>query len=331
MPAKPNLTKMKKTLLSYSFLLASFITASAQEFDKAADYIGFVKKNHKEVYDEVTTYIGKLENGSNISVAETQRRVIVKKSPSIIVSIHGMPSYKGDKSLQDSLAAYLRRTYWLIEKEYPKIQKMQDSAYKSHATALRYASAKKNALNTLIDDERKFYEGLKSFSAKYGVPVPATYDNEYERLLFIKEVANHHTTLQLVYAKCKGQDILLDKAIRTKEKKEMEEHSVMLTKYVKESYTTIDTIKPYKQDKSLIEATRGLLGFYQSESEFKVPILLQLLNSDAEHSRANVQASNPDDIATYPNTLKDLDTDRSMATDKWNKASQAFLKKYLGE
>ncbi len=321
---------MKRILLLPTLFLLPFCHGFAQEFEKAADYIAFIKKSHKEIYDEVASYIGKLENGSNPVVAESQRRAIVKKAPAIIVSIHGMPSYKGDKSLQDSLAAYMRRTYWLMEKEYPKIQRMQDSASKTYPAAVKFIATKKTALNDLIQDESTFYQSLNTFSKKYGVAVPASYDNEFEKFLYVKEVANHHSTLQLIYSKCSTQESLLDKAIRAKDKGEMETQSAVLAKYVKEGYAILDTIKGYKQDKSLIDATRSLLGFYQSEVEFKVPILLHLMTS-AGTEHANVKVEDPDAIATYPNTQKDLDADRAAAIDKWKKASQAFLKKYLGE
>ena len=110
----------------------------------------------------------------------------------------------------------------------------------------------------------------------------------------------------------------------------MEAKSAVLAKYVKEGYAVLDTIKAYKQDKSLIDASRGLMGFYQSESEFKVPILLHLLATGGSE-QPNVRVENPDGVATYPNTQKDLDVDRVAAVDRWKKTSQAFLDKYLGK
>lgn len=316
---------MKKILFSPLFLLISIFSVSAQEFDKVEDYVAHIKKNHKLVYDDLTAYLLKLEGG-NMPVAESQRRVFTKKAPDIIVSIHGMPSFKGDKTLQDSLAAYMRRTYWIMEKEYPKIQRMQDSATKSYASAQKFVAAKKTALNNLIKDESNFFEGLKSFSGKNGVAVPATYDNEYEKMLYVREVANHHSTLELIVNKCKAEETILTKAIQTKSKEGMEEHGATLEKYIKEGYASLDTVKPYKQDRSLLDAARSTLAFYQSESEFKVPILLHLL---AEGNVRQSPTADPDGVATYPNTQKDLDVDRVAAWDRWTKANEAFLKKYL--
>lgn len=316
---------MKKILFSPLFLLISIFSVSAQEFDKVEDYVAHIKKNHKLVYDDLTAYLLKLEGG-NMPVAESQRRVFTKKAPDIIVSIHGMPSFKGDKTLQDSLAAYMRRTYWIMEKEYPKIQRMQDSAARSYASAQKFVNAKKTALNNLIKDESNFFEGLKAFSSKNGVAVPASYDNEYEKMLYVREVANHHSTLELIVNKCKAEEAILKNAIQTKSKEGMEEHGAILEKYIKEGYAALDTVKPYKQDRTLLDAARSTLAFYQSESEFKVPILLHLL---AEGNVRQAPTADPDGVATYPNTQKDLDVDRAAAWDRWTKANEAFLKKYL--
>jgi len=316
---------MKKILFSPLILLITIFSVSAQEFDKVEDYVAHIKKNHKLVYDDVTAYLLKLESG-NMPVAEAQRRVFTKKAPDIIVSIHGMPSFKGDKTLQDSLAAYMRRTYWIMEKEYPKIQRMQDSATRSYSSALKFSQAKRTALNSLIKDESNFFEGLKAFSGKNGVAVPASYDNEYEKMLYVKDVASHHTTLELIVDKCKAEETILAKAVQAKSKEGMEEHAAILEKYVKEGYALLDTVKPYKQDRSLLDAARSTLAFYQSESEFKVPILLHLL---AEGNVRQAPTADTDGVATYPNTQKDLDLDRAAAWDRWTKASAAFIKKYL--
>lgn len=316
---------MKKVLFSPLFLLISIFSVSAQEFDKVEDYVAHIKKNHKIVYDDVTAYLLKLESG-NMAVAEAQRRAFTKKAPDIIVSIHGMPSFKGDKTLQDSLAAYMRRTYWIMEKEYPKIQRMQDSAARSYTSAVKFVQAKRTSLNNLIKDESNFFEGLKTFSGKNGVTVPASYDNEYERMLYVREVANHYSTLELIVNKCKTEETILAKAVQTKSKEGMEEHAATLEKYIKEGYTLLDTVKPYKQDRTLLDAARSTLAFYKSESEFKVPILIHLL---AEGNVRQAPTSDPDGVATYPNTQKDLEVDRAAAWDRWTKASAAFLKKYL--
>lgn len=323
---------MRTFLLSTVVLINLFsFTANAQEFDKAEDYIGFIKKNHKDIYTEVATYVRKLENGSPLPETEGQRRAVLKKLAPVIVNIHGMPSYKSDKTLQDSLAAYMRRTYWILDKEYPSIQKLQDSASRTFASAQKYAMAKSATLNKLIQDERDFFTGLKQFSSKYGVAVPANYDDEFEKLLTIKDVSNHHNALLLIYSKTKSLDAPVERAIQTKNKAELEEKTGVLQKAVKDGYAVLDTIKPYKQDKSLMDATRGLLNFYQIECEFKVPSLLHFLvkGEDPANSRANIE--NSESVATYANTKADLDLERPVAIDKWKKASLAFLKKYLSE
>ncbi len=98
----------------------------------------------------------------------------------------------------------------------------------------------------------------------------------------------------------------------------------------------MDTLKPFNQDRSLIEASRNLLNFYQHECEFKVPALIAFLNAGVQDPNKTKSEVNPDvhydnhdGVSTYPNIKGDVDASRSTVLTNWSKASQAFLKKHL--
>lgn len=342
-----------KRCISYFFLfcfLSLNVPAFSQHFKDAADYLYFIDDEHKAAGKELVFYTSALAHGKNAHKEEPVRKGIQAKLKSASVRIGGMPSFKGDKMLQDTLVSYARTTYAILHTEYPKVVALQDTANKSFEGAQAFAKAKQDALDLIIRDEDRFIDALKAFAGKYSVDLSDNHEDEYEQMLTIKKVSSYYDKAHFIYLKNLNEEVLLAKAIEKKDKEGIEMHNAILMQNVKEGISILDTLKPYKGDRSLADATKQALVFYQKESEFKVPMLLSFLNKGEEYNKAKkdfeaktesnrtqeekeklsrVATEYNDLAATYPNTVNDLNLERPKATAEWNKVSQAFLKKYL--
>lgn len=338
-------------LANYQVLFLCAITlfqAQAQHFTEPQGYVDFINGHHKEVAQELVFYVNKLAHGKSAKQEEPVRKAILHKLKSASVRIGGMPDYKSDRSLQDSLVAYTRATYSILNTEYPKVLGHQDTASRSYEAAKGLAIAEAEALDLLIKDEDKFLDAINAFSTKYGVPVSDKHDDEYEEFYTIRTVSKYHNTIYLAYLKCQAEDALIAKAVEKKDKETLERHTALLASYVKEGQTTIDTAKAYKDDKALAAGAKQAFDFYQKELEFKLPLLQSYLsknqtfdqtkkdfaakaNKTAEEiDQFNKETAEYNELASkYPVISKELADERPTVAANWHKASQSYLKKYL--
>jgi hypothetical protein len=334
----------KGFLLSF-FLLVSYSSLFAQNFKDASSYLAYIQQSTKELPQEIITFTEEVELGlMNSRTLDAHRKVILQKIKAFSVTIPKMPEYKSDKGLRDSLFCYYKRLQIIFEQEYPKVIRWQDSASKAFPAVTKWRGAKQLAVQELVNNELNFYEDIKAFSTAYGVGLSKKSKEEYERLLAVNKVGKVHDLFYTIYFTCKSQEAFLAKAIDYRKKTEMEQHSRLLMKYVKEGFTKLDTVKMTNEIKSMVASTKDLLDFYQNECEYKVPMLITFMARGGEDKKKgrvdignnikvnpHVNVEDQGAVATYANTKGDLDQERPIQLENWNKASQSFLKKQLPE
>lgn len=314
----------------------------AQTFKKPEDYLSFIKSKQQETAQEVIAFVEELEGSAHSRSIEAKRRAIVSNLKTAIPQLKKLPDYKTNHGLADSLVRYEEFTLTVFEKEYSKMVRLQDSATKSFAHERKYGLDKQAVLFQLINNESRFLTQLQRFGTDYVVAVPKKYEEEMDKLTSIQKVCKQHNVYKYVFVKCSNQEALLAKAIEFRKKTDMEEHSAMLKKFVKEGHKVLDTLQTSYFDRNIVQATRELLDFYETESEYKIPMLISFMSRGGEDQRKgktdignnininpHVNVEPHADIATYANTKGDLDADRPVLISNWNKASQNFLKKYL--
>jgi len=291
---------------------------------------------------EVISFAEELENGTNVRTAEGKRRTLVSKWKTLVPQLRKQPDYKSNHLLVDSLVRYVERTKDLFENEYVQVIRLQDSSVRAFSYERKYLNAKQAVLLQLVENEAWLLAQFQHFGSDYVLAVPKKYEEEYGKLSAIQKVSRHHNVYKAVYAKCAGQEALLAKAIEYRKRSDMEQHSVVLMKYVKESCKVLDTVKAAYEDRNIVQATKDLLDFYKVECEYKIPMLVSFMSRGGEDQRKgktdignnininpHVNVEPHADIATYANTKGDLDEQRPVLLSNWNKASQNFLRKYL--
>ena len=340
---------MKRYCFLFAFFLLPF-AHFAQHFNEPEGYLDFINDHHREIAKEIVFYTNSLAHGKNARKEEPVRKSILHKLKSASFRIGGMPSYKSDKSLQDSLVSYTRATYAILHDEYPKVLSAQDSAKNSHEASISYWKAKDDALALLLKDEEKFNNAVKAFASQYKVDISGNHEDEWEQLKTIREVSAYHQAAYLIYFKCEKKESELVKSVTAKNVTDMQAHTATLFNYVKQGLVSVDSLKEYKGDASLYTATKQLLEFYQKECEFKMPSLITYHLKEESYAKLKKDQAGKSDTAmsledkeqmikatneyndlktTYPVILQELGEERPKLVANWNKAAQAFLKKQL--
>jgi len=334
-----------KSLKFFFFItsfLAVYVSSFAQHFTAPDSYVKFINTEHREIAKEIVAYTATLAQGKSLKDEEHKRKAILLKLKTASIHIAGMPPYKTDKTLQDSLVSYSRTTYKIINERYLKIQALQDSASKFYESAVKFSQAKKVALSLLINGEVKLNNAVKSFSAKYNVSYSTKSEQEYQDLLAIQSASNYHDALHNAYMKVAIQEIVFVKAVNKKDKEEIEKQASILTKLSKEATAVLDTLKAFKEDRNLFSATNKYFVFTQKESDKDAATLVVLITNETKKQNAPSDSSTiantkaeftgkDSQLLTYSTTLSSMDAERKVATSNWEKENANFLKRYFNQ
>jgi hypothetical protein len=324
-----------------SFLAVS-VSSFAQHFTTPDSYVKFINTEHREIAKEIVSYTVTLAQGKSMKAEEQKRKAILLRLKTASIHIAGMPPYKNDKTLQDSLVSYSRTTYKIMNERYSKIQTAQDSASKYYESSVKFSEAKKMALSLLINDEIKLNNSVKAFCAKYNVPYSTKNEQEWQDLIAIQSASNYQNTLHNALLKVYNQEASFVKAVNKKDKEEIEKQASILTKLSKEATAVLDTLKAFKEEKNLLSATKNYFTFTQKESDKDAATLSTLISNESNKQNAPSDSSaiantkaeftgKDSQLLTYSTTLSSMNSERETAINNWEKENASFLKRYFNQ
>ena len=161
-------------------------------------------------------------------------------------------------------------------------------------------------------------------------------------------VFKHNNTVYLIFFKCYKQEVYLLEAIKRKDISAMEQNKNALATVSAEGLEKLKNVTPYKNDKTLINTGKSILGFYQLESTVKMTLIIDfyMKQENFEKIKASLDSKKPaertkEDVAQYNDAVKEfnksingfnslnkeLDSKRISCMDDWNTRSKSFLDK----
>jgi Skp family chaperone for outer membrane proteins len=173
-------------------LLIFSVSLSAQVYEHAADYIGFINKKREEITTKYMVYLSSMSHGKSARKVDKRRVDVVNSISDTKFEIMGMPPWKGDKSFRDSTVGYLKILNTVFNEDYHKIVNMEEIAEQSYDAMEAYMLAQDKAYEKLNEAADKQQEALKQFAAK----------NNVNLLEGSSEVGSKAKTANMVMAHC---------------------------------------------------------------------------------------------------------------------------------
>lgn len=339
-----------KKLLLLIFSCAVSFTSFAQHFTNPEAYVNFVTKLHREVAQDELAYTNALMHTQSAKGQELKRKSILEKIKSVSFRIGAMHPFKSDRSLQDSAVAYLKTSYAIIHKDYPRILKLEDSSKVSLDAYAKYLKAQQEDLDHIVATEARLNTAVRQFASKYGIQLSENADDLFEKFVSSANVNKYHDRFHLIILKCRQLEAPLIKAIAKKDTAEIKKYNSALQVHVRESLGIFDTIRPYDNETSLLNATKQSLQFYQAEVELKAASIYNFLVKDAAYSNSKkvydaksqkegaeqaleelnkTTAEYNELVSAYVTSTNELNEERPKVEANWDKASKNFLDKYV--
>ena len=334
-----------KVLLCTIFMLLFFnATITAQNFENAGDYMGYIGKANDELQVTYLSYLSAVAHNRAKKV-EKRRMDVLTAITETRYKIQGMPPWKGDRSYRDTTIVYLKLLNNVFNEDYAKIVNMEEIAEQSYDAMEAYMLAQEKASEKLQDASQRQQEVQKKFAGKYNITL-INAENDIDRKgKEASALMKHHDEVYLVFFKPYKQEMYLIDAVNRKNVVAIEENKNSLKKFAEEGLKKLQDLKGYNNDPTIIVACREALQFYKKEADQTQVITDFILKEENFNKQKKAFDSKPaakrtkteiddynkavndfnDAVNSYNKVNKQINKDREKVLDNWN----SYVKKYL--
>jgi len=344
------MNKMKLTL-STLLLLFTVTSSFAQDFKKPLDYLDFMAKESDIISKNTWKYTLAVAHSKSARKIDNTRKGLVKSIQNAKKKIENLKDgYNGDVEYRDQMITYLTISENHINEEYDKIIDMQEVAEQSYDYMEAYILARDMVNEKINSEVDKLNANQKIFANKYGIQISESNSELSKKMKISNDVFENQTQLYLIFFKTNITDANLMKATQAKDLGAIQQNAAALQQFVEEGLLKLKIFQAYKNDPSLVNATKKAMEFYQKEATELAPKIISflMLNEKMEESstamnnksaknrtKEEVDAFNKlvnevnKEVDNYNKLTTKFNTDKNAMINNWNTASENFVSKHV--
>lgn len=328
----------------------TFQTTNAQKFKNANDYLGFIGKENGKISKSMWTYTKSLAHSKSPRKIEGDRKRLLKSLERAMIKIKRAKAYEGEDAYKQQVLEYMDLYSSLLKNDYAKIVDLKEVAEQSYDFMEAYILAQELADKRMQEAQQSYAKAQKEYAARHNIRLIDKETAIGKKMKISNEVFDHKNDVYLVFFKSNIQERFMLNALSSNDISAIQQNANALQTFAKEGMAALDTITRYKEDESLIKATKEALQFYLDETENTVPKLLEffLLNEKFETIKQAIDKKSAKDrtneeIETYNNmvnkinkaitdfnkTNNELNNKRTKIINLWNEASAKFLSRHI--
>lgn len=336
------------TLLGFA-LSFSVTRAKAQDLDNPGNYMGAISKARGDMDTKYMQYVSYAAHGRRARKVEKLRQEVLDNITQSRYKTTDLPLYKGDNSLRQAAIDYIKMCYIIFSEDYKKIVNMEELAEQSVDEMQAYLLLQDMINQKLHDAWSNLDKATNDFAAKYNVILSKDESPLGAKMQSADHLEKYVNSVFLAFFKCNWEDNQMVKAMNDKKVNDLEQARNALSSYAVEGMKSLDTIKPYEGDASLLAACRKSLQFYQHAADKDVPKLTDFYVKQEEFEKlkktmdAKGSDRSKDDVDAYNKAVKDfnasvsafnqtnqqLNAARTQTINDWNDTEKKFNDEHM--
>jgi len=340
-----------KTNLSAILFFLLVTLSNAQDLQTPIDYLNYIGKETEIISRTTWKYMTTVAHTKNARRIDTTRKSLVKSIQNASKKIELLKDgYKGDVDYKNQLLAYLSISEKQINEEYDKIINLQEVAEQSYDYMEAYIMTR-DLVNAKINEEvDKLNANQKIFANKYHIQIGEDTSELGKKMKISNDVFADHTQLYLIFFKVNFTESALLKAIENNDISIIQQNTNALEQYSNEGMEKLKTIKPYKNDMSLVLATKKVLEFTKKEalelsSTVTTFIMLNqkfkesktIMDNKSANNRSKEEIDNFNklvnelnkEVGNYNKTINKYNIERTNTINNWNVTGENFIARYV--
>jgi hypothetical protein len=345
-----SLSNMKKQLLPFVILFTTQIlfAQTPTQFPTPVSYLDYLNAQHKQVLENFMSYSSTVAHSKKAKKIEARRKELITAALNAKKQVKATnPTYEGGKALRDSAAAFFEINYNLLNDDYAKIVDLEEVAEQSYDAMEAYFRIQDIVDEKIKKANQSMTNQYQAYADKNNIRLVEGKEDELsKKVTAVNKVNHYHRQLFLIKFKCSNQEQYIVQAMNKKDLNAIEQSKNVLLKYTEESLQKLDTVKAYENDRSLIDACRKSILFYQSEAKEYMPVMLDFYVKEDNFAKIKkaFEAKKPNErtqesvneyntlvkevntaVEKYNKTNKMLNEKRVEIDENWNKATNRFV------
>jgi len=337
-----------KRLIILLIVIAFSSTARSQK--EAFDYMDKIDAQFKNIMYDSWDYVSAASHGKNARKIENRRKDLLKTIAAAKNIIERMSAFSGDASYRDTVLSYLQLSYNVFNKDYAKIVDMEAIAEESYDNMEAYLLAQQLAEEKLDQANDNLNQETDKFASAHGITLLKTDDKVATKLQTSSKVIKYYNAVYLIFFKSYKQELYLINAMNSSDVNGMEQNKNALITCSTAGIKSLDTIKSFSGDLSIVTSGKALLNFYKMESSTKMKEVIDyyIAKENFDKIKAAFDAKSQSsrtkaDVDQYNKAVNDmnaaakkfsgindeLNKKRSAALDNWNSTSEKFIDSHV--
>ena len=339
-----------KTFKLFSILcFALTLSVSAQKFKTPVEYLDFIGKEQKTISKNMWKYTQAVAHSKSDRNIDNKRKTIIKSIERAITKIKKAQGFDGD-TYKNQVLEYLHFNKNLMNADYAKIIDMKAVAEQSYDAMEAYMLTRKMADEKMAESQANYESNFNLFAAKHNINIIESESDLSKKMEISNAVFEDYNNMYLIFFKVYINEVYLWEAVERKDVAAMQQNSNSLNQAAKEALEIIKTVENYKDDKSVVKATKEVLDFFIDESENKIPVLIdffvlnenmnkitETLEKTPERKRTKKQIDNYNKkvkeinkaVKNYNKINTELNNNRQKALNNLNLANDNFLARHI--
>lgn len=334
---------MKRSVLLLTLFTMFSLSGMAQS---AGDYMDKMSKEFKDISADMWDYTSAVAHGKSAKKVESRRKDVLKSNKDAQSKIKAMGAFDGDNVLKDSVLAFLKLSYDVINYDYAKIVDMEEIAEQSYDAMEAYLLAQERANEKLNVSGEMIDRQYSEFAKKHGIMLIDKEDKIEKNLKIAGAAFKYYNNVYLVFFKSYKQEAYMIDALNKSDVNALKQNADALSKFSDEGLSKLDTLKPFKGDATLKLACKEMLAFYKKEATAKIPVIVNFAVKKESFDKIKAVMDSKDaksrtkeDVDAYNAAVNDfnkasneynavnneLNTNRTNLLNKWNDSVMKFL------
>ena len=309
-----------KLTIAFLFIIS---TTSAQNFKTATDYLEFVGKEQKAITKNMWRYTKAVAHSKSDRSIDGKRKNLLKSVDRAILKIKKANGFDGD-DYKNKILEHLTFNKNLLNQDYAKIIDMKAVAEQSYDAMEAYILAQELADKKMEESQRDYEKHLQEFATKHNINIVENETDLGKKMKISNQVFEHYNDLFLTYFKVYINEVYLWDAIASNDVSAIQQNANALNTAAKEGLEILKTKSTYKNDNSILNATKKVFEFFIDESEHQIPVITEflILNEDFEKIQAAIDQTperkrTETQIDNYNKKVKEINE----AADNYNKVN----------
>ncbi|WP_323789686.1 LIC11966 family surface protein [Psychroserpens sp.] len=267
------------TLSIFCFLVSNLVIA--QSFKNASEYLDFVGEEQQAITKNMWKYTKAVAHSNSDRSIEGKRKNLLKTLDKALAKIEKADGFNGDE-YKNQVLKHMRLNKSLLNHDYAEIVDMKAVAEQSYDAMEAYILAQEMADKKMEESQQEYETNFYAFAEKHAIEIIESENDLARKMKISNEVFEHYNDMYLVYFKVYINEVYLWDAVRANDVSAIQQNSNALNAAAKEGIEILKTKSKYKNDDSIINATKTAFEFFIDETENKMPHLTDflILNED---------------------------------------------------